>query len=186
VADTPEKKPGLSPLMILPPLIFAALGALFFFGLGREGANDLESKFTGKPAPAMTEVALAGYPAVTPEVLASGEVTIVNFWASWCPPCRAEHPVLLQMQADGLRLVGINFKDTEAQARKYLEEDGNPFLAVAYDPSGRSAIDWGVTGPPETFILDGDGVVLFKFVGPLVGSDYENRFLPALNKALGR
>ncbi|WP_240705158.1 DsbE family thiol:disulfide interchange protein [Pacificoceanicola onchidii] len=175
---------GISPLMILPPVIFLALGAMFFFGLGREGANELESKFTGKPAPAMTEVALPGYDPITPEVLAAGEITLVNFWASWCPPCRAEHPRLLQMQADGLRVVGVNFKDTQDQATHYLEEDGNPFLAVAFDPAGRTAIDWGVTGPPETFILDGDGTVLFKFVGPLVGSDYEQRFLPALEAAL--
>ncbi len=179
-------KKGISPLMILPPLIFLGLGLIFFFGLGREGANELESKFQGKPAPAMTDVALTGYGQVTPDMLASGEVTLVNFWASWCPPCRAEHPRLLKLQQEGLRIVGVNFKDQEAQALKYLEDEGSPFLAVAFDPAGRTAIDWGVTGPPETFILDGDGVVLFKFVGPLVGSDYEQRFLPALNAALGR
>ncbi|WP_425099362.1 DsbE family thiol:disulfide interchange protein [Tropicibacter sp. S64] len=170
--------------MLLPPVIFLALGTMFFFGLWREGANELESKFTGKPHPAMTAEALPGYDAVTPEMLAAGEVTLVNFWASWCPPCRAEHPRLLEMQAQGVRIVGVNFKDQEKQALKYLEEESSPFLAVAFDPAGRTAIDWGVTGPPETFILDGDGVVVFKFVGPLVGSDYEQRFLPALEAAL--
>ncbi|MFW2586719.1 DsbE family thiol:disulfide interchange protein [Sagittula sp. SSi028] len=174
----------VSPLMILPPAIFAAFGALAYFGLGREGADDLESMFTGQPAPPMTETALDGYPPITPEVLAAGEVTIVNFWASWCPPCRVEHPRLLEMQAEGLHVVGVNFKDIEKNARAYLAEDGNPFAAVAFDPAGRSAIEWGVTGPPETFILDGDGTVLFKFVGPLVGSDYEQRFVPALEAAL--
>ncbi|WP_058246617.1 DsbE family thiol:disulfide interchange protein [Tropicibacter naphthalenivorans] len=170
--------------MVLPPLIFAAFGILAFVGLGREGANDLESVFEGKPHPAMTDMALPGYDAVTPDMLASGNVTLVNFWASWCPPCRAEHPRLLEMQAEGLDIIGVNFKDQEAQAQKYLSEDGNPFKAVAFDPAGRTAIEWGVTGPPETFILDGDGVVLFKFVGPLVGSDYEQRFMPALENAL--
>lgn len=176
----------LSPLMVAPPLIFAAIGALFYFGLGRDGQNELESVFEGKPAPAMTSEALPGYDAITPEMLAAGEITLVNFWASWCPPCRAEHPVLKQMQADGIRIVGVNFKDKAENATKYLQDDGNPFMAVAFDPAGRTAIDWGVTAPPETFILDGDGTVLFKFVGPLVGSDYQQRFLPRLNEALGR
>ena len=179
-----ETKRGLSPLMILPPLIFAALGIMFYLGLGREGARELESKFEGKPAPAMTDQALPGYAPVTRDLLASGEVTLVNFWASWCPPCRAEHPRLLEMAKDGIRIVGVNFKDQEGQATRYLEDDGNPFLAVAFDPAGRTAIEWGVTGPPETFILDGDGTVLFKFVGPLVGSDYEQRFVPKLQEAL--
>ena len=170
--------------MLLPPVLFVSLGALFFFGLGREGADRLESVFEGKPHPQMTEVSLTGYAPVTPQMLAGGEVTLVNFWASWCPPCRAEHPRLLTMAGEGLRIVGVNFKDSEAQARRYLLEDGNPFLAVAFDPAGRTAIEWGVTGPPETFILDGDGTVLFKFVGPLVGTDYELRFLPALQAAL--
>lgn len=174
----------VSPLMVLPPLIFAAFGVMAFMGLGREGADDLESVFEGKPAPEMTEVALEGYPGITREMLASGEVTLVNFWASWCPPCRAEHPRLLAMKDEGIRIVGVNFKDQKGNAIGYLEEDGNPFMGVAFDPNGRTAIDWGVTAPPETFILDGDGTVLFKFVGPLVGSDYEQRFLPRLEEAL--
>lgn len=174
----------VSPLMVLPPLIFGALGVMFYLGLGREGKDDLESVFEGKPAPAMTDKALPGFDPITPEMLASGEITLVNFWASWCPPCRAEHPVLMQMQKDGIRLVGVNFKDQEGNAKAYIENEGNPFMAIAFDPPGRTAIDWGVTAPPETFILDGEGTVLFKFVGPLVGSDYQQRFLPKLQEAL--
>ena len=83
-------------------------------------------------------------------------------------------------------IIGVNFRDLEAQASEYLRDDGNPFVGVAFDPTGRTSIDWGVTAPPETFILDGDGTVLYRFAGPLVGSDFENRFLPELNKALGR
>ncbi len=174
----------LSPLMILPPVVFAAFAVMAYFGMGRDGAQDLPSTRIGKPAPALPSEALPGYPAAAADVLSTGEVTLVNFWASWCPPCRAEHPRLLQMQADGLRIVGVNFKDKAAQATGYLEDDGNPFLAVPFDPAGRSAIDWGVTAPPETFIVDGDGTVLFRFAGPLVGSDYEQRFVPALEDAL--
>ncbi|MEO0634979.1 MAG: DsbE family thiol:disulfide interchange protein, partial [Pseudomonadota bacterium] len=118
--------------------------------------------------------------------LARGEVTLVNFWASWCPPCRAEHPRLLQMAAEGMPIIGVNFRDQAGNAATYLQDDGNPFVAVAFDPDGSGAIDWGVTAPPETFILDRDGTVLFRFQGPLVGSDYEQRFLPALEAALSR
>jgi len=109
----------------------------------------------------------------------------VNFWASWCPPCRAEHPKLLEMQAEGVNIIGINFKDTARNAATYLIEDDNPFSAVGFDPQGRTAIDWGVTAPPETFILDAEGTVLFRFAGPLIGSDYEQRFLPQLEAAQG-
>lgn len=115
-----------------------------------------------------------------------GRWRLINFWASWCPPCHAEHPKLLEMQAEGMEIIGVNFKDTEGPAASYLTKDGNPFAAVAFDPRGRTAIDWGVTAPPETFILDAEGTVLYRFAGPLVGSDYEQRFLPELEKALNR
>lgn len=173
----------LSPLMILPPVIFAAFGAVAFWGL-KQGPADLPSTFVGQPAPSVTPEALPGYPALTPELLASGQVSLVNFWASWCPPCRAEHPKLLELQAQGIPILSVNFKDKSEQALKYLSDEGNPFAAVAFDPQGRTAIDWGVTAPPETFIIDGDGTVLFRFAGPLVGTDYDVRFAPALEKAL--
>ena len=175
-----------SPLMIAPPVIFAALAALFYVGMFREGKDDLKSVFIGKPAPPIeTEKPLEGFATVRQADLANGDVTLVNFWASWCPPCRAEHPKLLELAKDHT-IIGVNFKDTAGAATKYLTEDGNPFSGIAFDPAGRTAIDWGVTAPPETFILDGEGTVLYRFAGPLVGSDYEHRFLPQLNKALGK
>ncbi|WP_343079382.1 DsbE family thiol:disulfide interchange protein [Ostreiculturibacter nitratireducens] len=173
----------LSPLVMLPPAIFAGLAAMFFWGMQRENPDELRSVFIGKPAPALPQEGLADFPRLTDADLRSGELTIVNFWASWCPPCRAEHPRLLEMQAEGLRVAGVNFKDREGDATDYLGDEGNPFFGIAFDPAGRYAIDWGVTAPPETFIVDGDGTILFKFVGPLVGSDYEQRFLPALEDA---
>lgn len=179
-------KGRLSPLMILPPVIFLGLAALFYVGMFREGKDELRSMFIGKPAPSIEQAkSLPGYPPVTQADFARGEVTLVNFWASWCPPCRAEHPKLLELSKD-YPIIGVNIRDLEDQATAYLEKEDSPFVGVVFDPTGRTSIDWGVTAPPETFILDGDGTVLFRFAGPLVGSDYEQRFLPALEKALAK
>ncbi|MFP7673162.1 DsbE family thiol:disulfide interchange protein [Marivita sp. S0852] len=174
----------VSPLMALPPVIFGAFAILAYVGMFREDPQGLPSTRVGQPAPPITELALSGYPAFRPEMLQTGEVTLVNFWASWCPPCRLEHPKLLEMQAEGMSIIGVNIRDQQANATRYLIEDGNPFSAVPFDPGGRTSIDWGVTAPPETFIVDGDGIVLYRFAGPLVGSDYEQRFVPALEAAL--
>lgn len=176
----------LSPLMLAPPLIFAGFVALAFSGMFRADKDVLPSQFIGQPTPTLPEAGLPGHLPLTEELLKTGEITVVNFWASWCPPCRAEHPYLLELAESGVRVAGVNFKDQAPQAVSYLENDGNPFLAVGYDPQGRTAVDWGVTAPPETFIIDGDGFVLYKFIGPLVGSALEQQFLPELEKALAQ
>lgn len=175
----------ISPLMVAPPALFLTIATVFFFGLGREGKDDLEFKMQDRAAPALPSETLEGFDAVSEDALRSGEVTLVNFWASWCPPCRAEHPVLLDLESRGVRIVGVNYKDQPRNARRYLEEDDNPFIGVPTDPVGRVAIEWGVTGPPETFIVDGDGIIRHKIVGPLVGTLYERDFLPALEAILG-
>ena len=174
----------LSPLMIIPPVIFAALAGLFAAGMLRDNADELPSTFVGQQAPGVPVEAVQGTAQLTDADLRAGEITIVNFWASWCPPCRAEHPVLLDLAAQGYRIAGVNFRDTQDQAVEYLTDEGDPFFATGFDLRGRVAIDWGVTAPPETFIVDGDGTVFFRFIGPLVGSDYEQRFLPELAKAV--
>lgn len=174
----------ISPLMAVPPLMFGAFALFAYFGMFRDDPQGLPSTRVGQPAPAITEIALPGYAGFTPDMLKTGDVTLVNFWASWCPPCRLEHPKLLEMQAGGMDIIGVNIRDQERTASKYLADDGNPFVAVPFDPAGRTSIDWGVTAPPETFIVAGDGTVLYRFAGPLVGSDYEQRFVPALEKAL--
>ena len=170
-------------LMILPPVIFAALAVMFWIGM-RNGDNSLQSVFIGKPAPAIVAEALPGVPLLTDADLRTGEVTVVNFWASWCPPCRAEHPTLKALAGEGVRVVGVNMMDKTEDALAFLAKDGNPFMAIAADPKGKLRLDWGVTAPPETFIVRGDGTVVYKFIGPLVGDDYLQRFRPELDKAL--
>jgi cytochrome c biogenesis protein CcmG/thiol:disulfide interchange protein DsbE len=170
--------------MIIPPVVFAAFAGLAISAMMTDNRDELPSTFVGQQAPALPVEAVNGTVQLTDADLRSGEVTIVNFWASWCPPCRAEHPNLLDLQAKGYRLAGVNFRDQQDQATAYLNDYENPFFATGFDLRGRVAIDWGVTAPPETFIVDGDGTVLFRFVGPLVGSDYEQRFLPELAKAM--
>ncbi|MFM7442512.1 MAG: DsbE family thiol:disulfide interchange protein, partial [Tabrizicola sp.] len=156
----------------------------FYAGMYRDNPGELRSVFVGRTAPALPATTLPGIPGLTEADLRSGEVTVVNFWATWCPPCRAEHPVLKKMAEDGVRVAGVNIMDDDAKAVEYLAEEGNPFIGVATDPQGRNRVEWGVTAPPETFIVGGDGTVLFRFVGPLVGTDYETRFIPELEKAL--
>ena len=176
----------VSPLVILPPAIFAAVAGLFLGGMFFGDGDNLKSAFEGREAPALPTEPLGDKPQLTDDDLRTGEVTLVNYWASWCPPCRLEHPTLLELAENGVRIAGVNFRDLEDDALEYLEEGGDPFFASAFDPRGRTSIDWGVSAPPETFIVDGEGTVLFRFAGPLIGSDYEQRFLPELQKALGQ
>ena len=171
-------------LMVLPVVLFAGLAAMFYVGMYREGAGELRSVLIGHQAPLLPTTGLPGIPLLSDTDLRTGKITVLNFWASWCPPCRAEHPVLLAMADRGIRVGGVNMMDDDAKAIAYLARDGNPFIGIATDPNGRNRVEWGVTAPPETFIIAGDGTILFRFVGPLVGTDYETRFVPELEKAL--
>lgn len=171
-------------LMVLPPVLFAGLATMFYAGMMRPNPDEIPSTFVGRAAPVLPQTGLEGVPLLKPADLTTGQVTVLNFWASWCPPCRAEHPVLKALAADGVRVAGINMMDDDAKAAAYLAADGNPFFALATDPKGRNRVEWGVTAPPETFIIRGDGTIAFRFIGPMVGTDYEKRFKPALDAAL--
>ncbi|WP_295046554.1 DsbE family thiol:disulfide interchange protein [uncultured Paracoccus sp.] len=173
----------ISPLVAIPPLAFAAMAAVFLWGMGRDDPETLPSALIGREAPAVPVTTLPGKTQLTDDMLRQPGVKLVNVWASWCPPCRAEHPTLTDL-AGRLPVYGIDLRDTDANALAFLAQDGDPFTAIATDPKGRGAIDWGVTAPPETFILDGEGRVLYRHAGPLVREDYTNRFLPQLEKAL--
>ena len=170
-------------LIALPPLMFAALALMFYFGLSRHDPNAMPSTFIGQAAPELGQQALGDMPLFTRADLAQGQVVLVNFWASWCPPCRAENPTLMDLAAQGVKIYGVNMMDKPGDALGFLAADGNPFAAMIADPKGAMRLNWGVTAPPETFIIRGDGTVAYRFIGPLVGDDYTQRFLPELAKA---
>ena len=173
----------VSPLVIAPPVIFAGLASLFLIGMFREDPNALPSTFVGRDAPPLEVAPLPPLPVIEEGTLTNGDVKLVNFWASWCAPCRVEHPQLMRLQLDGMTILGVNYKDDPEKAQRFLRELGDPFAGNGADPEGRTAIDWGVYGVPETFVVDGDGKVLLRFAGPITPSILENRIRPAIEAA---
>jgi cytochrome c biogenesis protein CcmG, thiol:disulfide interchange protein DsbE len=172
-------------LTLLPVLLFAGLALLFWRGLSGEPSR-LPSTLIGQPVPGFDLAAVdgLGLPGLKTDDLKTGEVTIVNIWASWCGPCREEHPLLMQLASQpGVRLVGINNKDAASNAVRFLGALGNPFQAVGADTDGRVTIDWGGYGVPETFIVDGKGVIRHKHVGPLTDAALVGDFGAALRAA---
>lgn len=170
-------------LAILPPLIFAALAGLFLGGMYRDDPDALPSTLVGRPAPGIELTAVGARRPFDSSVLADGQVKIVNFWASWCAPCRVEHPQLMALADEGFPIYGINYKDDSSKALAFLAELGDPYVAVGADRVGRVAIDWGVYGVPETFVIDGDGNVMLRFAGPVTESILEKRIRPAIAAA---
>lgn len=173
----------LSPLMILPPVIFAGLAAAFAIGLQREDPDQLPTALAGKPAPEVVLTALGDLRGFDDAMLRDGEVKLVNFWASWCAPCRVEHPNLTQLAGEGIAVYGVNYKDQPDKALGFLDELGNPYLAVGADPQGRMALNWGLYGVPETYVIDGDGIVVLRFAGPVTQRVIDNQIRPALEQA---
>lgn len=170
--------------VFIPLGIFLALAAVFFFRIGGDHSV-VPSALIGKPAPQLSLPALEGAnkPALDPASY-KGNVTILNVWASWCAPCRAEHPFLVRLASDQrLRVAGINYKDQPANALKFLVQLGNPFAAIGVDTAGRAAIEWGVYGVPETFVVGRDGLIKYKLVGPISAENFP-RLLAEIEKAL--
>jgi cytochrome c biogenesis protein CcmG, thiol:disulfide interchange protein DsbE len=178
-------------LVLLPLVVFLALAALFFFRLGAGDPSRIPSALIGREAPATELPAVAGLerngqpvPGITPADFKDA-VTVLNVWASWCVPCRDEAPLLIKLAGDKrIRLVGINYKDQADNARRFLGRFGNPFAASGADASGRAAIEWGVYGVPETFIVGRDGRIAYKLVGPLTPENLEQVMKPQIEKAL--
>lgn len=171
----------VKPLMILPPVAFAGLALAFWIGM-QNGDQALPSTMEGREAPAVTVAALGPGPVVTQEDLRAPGVKLVNFWASWCQPCRVEHPMLDELAREGVVIHGINYKDDPDAALGFLEEMGNPYAKIGAD-SGRMAIDWGVYGVPETYVIDGEGKVVLRWAGPITADVLEKTIRPAMAEA---
>ena len=186
--DAPAARPRRSRLLVLLPLVaFLALAALFYGRLFSGDPSRVPSALIGRQAPAIDLPALEGLtregqpvPGLTSAAL-MGEVTVLNVFASWCVPCRDEHPFLVELsKMPGFRLVGLNYKDDAANARRFLGRFGNPYAAVGVDANGRTAIDWGVYGVPETFVIGKDGRIAYKYIGPIDAQGLKERLLPQI------
>lgn len=177
-------KPVRLLLALLPLVVLVALLGVFALNINRDPSL-IQSVLIDKPAPQFTLPAVdgTGVPGFDTAAL-TGDVTVVNVFASWCIPCRDEHPVLEALKdRTGVRLFGMNQKDAAENAVAFLTELGNPYDAIGADADGRTSIDWGVYGVPETFIVDAGGVIRFKHVGPLSLDDLASEIIPAIEKA---
>ncbi|GAB4228761.1 MAG: DsbE family thiol:disulfide interchange protein [Methyloligellaceae bacterium] len=178
-------------LTLLPLAVFAGLAALFFTGLQSGDPHKLPSVLIGKPVPDFSLPPLEGLkeagrpvPGFSAADLKKGEVSIINVWASWCIPCHQEHPFLSKLaKLSRAPLYGLNYKDQTAAARRFLGRYGNPFKAVGVDATGKTAIDWGVYGVPETFVVDGAGRIAYKHVGPIDDAVIRDKLMPAIKAA---
>ena len=179
---------------LIPLVIFGALAGIFLMQLvsGRD-ISEIPSALIDKPAPTLALAPLEGairagqpVPALDTSAI-KGKLTLVNVWASWCVPCRQEHPIILGLAQDPrINVVGINYKDKNDAALAFLGELGNPFRAIGIDPKGTAAIDWGVYGIPESFLVSEDGKILYKQVGPFTDDAVKNKLLPKIEEALDR
>ena len=178
-------------LMALPLIAFAALAAIFWFRLGDGDPSRIPSALIGHPAPQTALPPLQGLvndgtpvPGLDPAVF-KGKVSVVNVWASWCVPCHDEAPLLTQLGKDTqIQVIGINYKDSPENARRFLGRYGNPFGMVGVDGNGRAAIEWGVYGVPETFIVGRDGRIAYKLVGPITPDNLDSVVKAEIDKAL--
>ncbi len=174
----------------LPLIAFAVLAGLFWFRLGSGDPSRIPSALIGREVPPTVLPALDGLvadgapvPGLDPSAF-KGKVSLVNVWASWCVPCHAEAPLLVQLAEDReLQMIGINYKDAADNARRFLGRYGNPFAIVGVDGNGRAAIEWGVYGVPETFVVGRDGTIVAKLVGGITPENIETVLKPAIAKA---
>lgn len=186
MSGQPDKKSGRISLPLLAAFgVVLALFAVFWFMLSQEGRNTsvVPSVLIGRAAPQtdLPPVEGLGLPAFTSDAL-GGKISIVNVWASWCGPCREEHPLLMALAQDPrIQIVGLNYKDKPDNAIGFLNQLGNPYDAVGADANGRTAINWGVYGVPETFLVNADGMIVYKHVGPLTAEMVREKLLPEID-----
>jgi cytochrome c biogenesis protein CcmG/thiol:disulfide interchange protein DsbE len=177
----------------IPLLVFLALAGLFLYRLGSGDPSRIPSALIGRAAPQTDLPPVEGLvregvpvPGLTSKDFA-GAVTLVNVWASWCVPCHDEVPFLDALSKDKrIRIAGINYKDQSDNARRFIGRYGNPFAVVGTDANGRAAIEWGVYGVPETFIVGRDGKIAYKLVGPITEANLARVLTPEIEKALAK
>jgi cytochrome c biogenesis protein CcmG/thiol:disulfide interchange protein DsbE len=170
---------------ILPCAAFIALAVLFAFGLNpNRDIHALPSPLIGKPAPLFTLSDVLEPNRIVSNADLKGQVYVLNVWGTWCVACRQEHEALLAIaQERKVPIIGLDYMDERAKAQQWLQQLGNPYAAVAFDTDGRTAIDWGVYGAPETFLVDGQGRVLYKFISPMTAEVWEREFVPRIDAA---
>ncbi len=168
------------PLMFLPLVLMAGLVGLSLWGMNRDNPKDMPSALAGKQAPAVVLEPLGAAQPFADADLRDGKIKLVNYWASWCAPCRVEHPNLMALAADGVQILGVNWKDKPAQAEGFLADMGNPFARLGADPSNRMGLNWGVAGVPETFVVDGEGRIITRIAGPLTDAVLAEQVAPLL------
>ncbi|MCQ2002466.1 DsbE family thiol:disulfide interchange protein [Rhizobium sp. NRK18] len=193
-APSEQPKRGLSRyvLALLPLAVFAVIAGtaakmLYDQDVNGKDISTIPSALIGTRAPSLALPPLDGSdrPALTDAAI-KGKLTLVNVFASWCVPCRQEHPILMQLANDQrLNVVAINYKDKTDNALRFLGELGNPFAAIGVDPKGQAAIDWGVYGIPESYLVAADGTIVYKRVGPFDDLSLKEGLFPAIEKALG-
>lgn len=170
---------------LIPIGLFGVLVAFFFIGL-RLDPSEVPSPLIGKPAPVFDLPELKDLSQRVSNADLSGRPTLLNVWATWCGGCRQEHEMLLQLaEQGGVPIYGLNYRDERTGALRWLEQLGDPYVAVAYDPDGSGSLDWGVYGAPETFLIDPDGVVVYKHLGPMTPSAWREEFMPRMQQMQG-
>src|SRR6266403_3803522 len=169
-------------LLLLPLVLFIGLVAFLFLGL-RHDPHEIPSPLINKPAPAFQLKQLQDSNKTFSAQEMRGKVWLLNFWGTWCPACRDEHPLLVQYAKTGaVPIYGVDYKDERVTALRLLEEEGNPYTITASDPEGRLSIDYGVYGAPETFLIDRDGVIRYKQIGPITEDAWQKEILPRVKQ----
>ncbi len=190
---SPGQTPGNAKLKVLLIVPFAIAAAVIVFLYGRLGAGDpssLPSVLIGKPVPEFSLPGIANLqgeggavPGLSSADFKTGQVSVLNFWSSTCAPCIIEHPQLTELANQGIPLYSIDYKDKPEGARRFIANHGNPYRAIGADVSGMTAIDFGVTGTPETFVIDGQGRVTFRYQGPITPEVLAAKIMPEIRKA---
>lgn len=190
--DEVKTSNGRKFIALIPLVVFLALAAVFYKQLAGGGSTrDLPSALIGKPAPIIDLPILVGLkidgvqvPALSGDVF-KGKVTVLNVFASWCGPCRIEHPQLIELSKDQrIQMAALNYKDAPENALRFLGQLGNPYSIVGVDEKGRAAIEWGVYGVPETYIIGPDGIIKFKHVGPISDNILNDKMKPLIEQLL--